>query len=499
MVCDGWILIPESSIDMSRRGALIKHRKKEGVDTEMIRPLRCALLLILMVTSHLGVGCDRRQPTPEAQPAKEASSSTTGDIGSAAGIEAARNLPPPFHTKSAVNFPKLIGWSGDRKPLAAQGFRVTLYADGLDHPRWLYVLANGDVLVAESRTEPPKSDSEAKNLVEGLRQSGQIGKSANRITLLRDADKDGKPDVREVFLSNLNQPFGMLLLGDTFYVANTDGLLRFPYRSGQTHITAQGQKILDLPAGGYNNHWTRNVIANPRGTKLYVSVGSGSNVAEHGMDNERRRAAILAINPDGTGEDIFASGLRNPNGMDWEPQTGALWTAVNERDGLGDDLVPDYITSVRAEAFYGWPYSYFGQHEDPRRKGERPDLVARAVIPDYPLGAHTACLGMLFYRGTAFPQQYRGGAFVAQHGSWNRSQLSGYKVVFVPFRDGKPSGAAQDFLTGFIADEGTREVYGRPVGLAMLADGSLLVADDAGNSIWRVAPSESTAARAREQ
>jgi glucose/arabinose dehydrogenase len=465
----------------------------------MFRSLRCTSLLILMVTAHLGGGCDRRQPTPEAQSTREASSPATGAVGNTAGIEAARNLPPPFQTKSAVNFPKLIGWPGERTPLAAQGFRVTLYADGLDYPRWLYVLANGDVLVAEARTEPPKPGSESENMVEGLRQSGHIGKSANRITLLRDTNRDGRPDTREVFLSNLNQPFGMLLLGDTFYVANTDGLLRFPYQSGQTRITARGQKILDLPAGGYNNHWTRNVIANPQGTKLYVSVGSGSNVAEHGMDNERRRAAILEINPDGTGEQIFASGLRNPNGMDWEPQTGALWTAVNERDGLGDDLVPDYITSVRGGAFYGWPYSYFGQYEDPRRKGERADLVARAVVPDYPLGAHTACLGMLFYRGTAFPQQYQGGAFVAQHGSWNRSRLSGYKVVFVPFRDGRPAGAAQDFLTGFIADEGMSEVYGRPVGLATLPDGSLLVADDAGNRIWRVALSESSAAKARGQ
>jgi glucose/arabinose dehydrogenase len=474
-------------------------KDRNGVDIEMIRYLRYASLLILISTAHLGAGCDRRQPTPETQPAREASSPAASDVSNAAGIEAARNLPPPFHTNSAVNFPKLIGWSGARTPLAAQGFRVMLYADGLDHPRWLYVLANGDVLVAESRTEPPKSGSEAENMVEGLRQSGYIGKSANRITLLRDTNKDGKPDIREVFLSNLNQPFGMHLLGDTFYAANTDGLLRFPYQSGQTRIKVQGQKILDLPAGGYNNHWTRNVVANPQGTKLYISVGSGSNVAEHGMENERRRAAILEVNPDGTGEQIFASGLRNPNGMDWEPQTGVLWTAVNERDGLGDDLVPDYITSVRAGAFYGWPYSYFGQHEDPRRKGERPDLVARAIIPDYPLGAHTACLGMLFYRGTAFGQQYRGGAFVAQHGSWNRSRLSGYKVVFVPFKDGRPSGAAQDFLTGFIADEGRREVYGRPVGIAMLADGSLLVADDAGNRIWRVAPSENAAAKAPGQ
>jgi glucose/arabinose dehydrogenase len=276
----------------------------------------------------------------------------------------------------------------------------------------------------------------------------------------------------------------------TLYVANTDALLRFPYREGETRIEGTGQRILDLPAGGYNNHWTRNVIARPDGSKLYVSVGSATNVDEEGIDvKDARRAAILEINPDGSGMRIFASGLRNPNGMDWEPTTGALWTAVNERDMLGDDLVPDYITSVRDGGFYGWPYSYFGQHEDPRQPGKRPDLVARAIVPDYPVGAHTASLGLLFYRGTAFPQTYRGGAFVAQRGSWNRSSFSGYRVIFVPFSGGRPAGPIQEFLTGFIANPQASEVYGRPVGLAMLRDGSLLVADDAGGKIWRVSSS----------
>ena len=278
----------------------------------------------------------------------------------------------------------------------------------------------------------------------------------------------------------------MALVGDELYVANTDGVVRFPYREGQTRIDAPGELILPLPAGGYNNHWTRNIIASPDGQKLYVSVGSASNVGEYGMDEEIRRANILEINPDGSGEKVFASGLRNPNGMDWAPETGALWTAVNERDGLGDDLVPDYITSVRDSGFYGWPYSYYGQNEDPRRAGERPDLVARAIVPDYALGSHTASLGLVFYDGDSFPERYRGGAFIGQRGSWNRSEFSGYKVVFVPFDGGQPSGAPEDFLTGFIADPERGEAYGRPVGLALLPDGSLLVADDAGNTVWRV-------------
>ncbi len=345
---------------------------------------------------------------------------------------------------------------------------MTRYAGGFTYPRWLYVLPNGDVLVSEARTRD---------------------RSLNRITLLRDADGDGTPEVRENFLAGLNQPLGMLLLGESFYVANTDGVVRYAYQPGQTRIVGPGTKILDLPADGYNNHWTRNVVARPDGSKLYVSVGSGTNVdVERTDEKDPRRAAILEANPDGSGMRVFASGLRNPVGMDWQPVTGALWTAVNERDGLGDDLVPDYMTSVREGAFYGWPYSYFGQNEDPRKRGERPDLVPRAVVPDVPLGSHTASLGLLFYKGRAFPEQYRGGAFIAQHGSWNRSTFAGYKVVFVPFDAGRPAGPIQDFLTGFIADEASSEVYGRPVGLAMLADGSLLVADDAGGTIWRVAP-----------
>ncbi len=334
-------------------------------------------------------------------------------------------------------------------------------------------------------TSPPRDLP--PEFAEGLKSSKIAGESANRITLLRDADGNGTPEIRSVFLKGLSQPFGMLLLKDVLYVGNTDGLMRYTYREGQTEIGDAGQKILDLPAGGYNNHWTRNVVARPDGTKLYVSVGSATNVDEEGIDaKDSRRAAILEANPDGTGMRVYANGLRNPNGMDWEPMTNQLWTVVNERDLLGDDLVPDYLTGVRENGFYGWPYSYFGQNEDPRQKGKRPDLVATAIVPDYPLGAHTASLGLVFYRGTAFPEPYHGGAFIGQHGSWNRSTLVGYRVAFVPFAAGRPAGPIQDFVTGFVANEQTAEVYGRPVGLALLKDGSLLIADDAGGKIWLV-------------
>ena len=392
-------------------------------------------------------------------------------------------LPPPFETKSVVKHPKVIGWPEGKTPTAPEGFAVTLYADKFDSPRWLYALPNGDVLVAEARTLPKK---DAKPEVkEGLKKSKTVtGGSANRITLLRDADGDGIAEGRETFLEGLNQPFGMALIGDHLYVANTDAVLRFPYKTGDRKITAKGTTVLHLPVGGYNNHWTRNLLASADGKKLYVSVGSASNVGEKGMKEEVLRACILEVNPDGTGLREFAGGLRNPVGMAWEPTTKALWTAVNERDELGDELVPDYITSVKDGAFYGWPYSYFGNNEDPRRKGERPDLVAKSVAPDLALGAHTASLGLCFYTAEAFPEKYRGGAFVGQRGSWNRSQFAGYRVAFVPFKDGKPAGPAEDFLTGFIANKD--EVYGRPVCVCVARDGSLLVTDDVSNRIWRV-------------
>jgi glucose/arabinose dehydrogenase len=408
----------------------------------------------------------------------EKTAATTTETESAT----APDLPEP--SKSSTHFSNVVGWKDGQTPKAPDGFVVTEYARDLKNPRRTYVLPNGDVLVVESQTEKKGIVKKVVAVVSGQAKSGAAGESANRITLLRDTNKDGKPEVRETFLEGLNQPFGVLLVGNTLYVANTDGLLTFPYQTGQTKITAEGTSILSLPKGGYNNHWTRNLIANADGSKIYISVGSGSNVGEHGPENEVRRANILEISPDGSGERVYASGLRNPVGMDWAPGTKTLWVAVNERDELGDELVPDYITSVKEGAFYGWPYSYYGQHEDPRRKGERPDLVKKAIVPDVPVGSHTASLGLVFYDKNAFPEKYRNGAFVGQHGSWNRSAFAGYKVVFVPFQNGKPSGKPQDFLTGFI--ENDKDVFGRPVGLSVLPDGSLLVADDAGNRIWRV-------------
>jgi glucose/arabinose dehydrogenase len=381
------------------------------------------------------------------------------------------HLPPPFATPSARNNSKVIGWPKGKMPTPAPGFEVSLFAENLDNPRHAYVLPNGDILVVEAAREWPG-------------RADRPEKSRNRITLFRDTNKDGKPDVREVFLTGLNMPHGMVLVGNWFYVGNTDGVVRFPYRAGQTKIEGKGEKILDLPAGG---HYTRNLIADRTGRKIYIAVGSASNVdEENGWEKDQRRAGILEINPDGSGMRIFATGLRNPVGMDWEPKTNVLWTVVNERDLLGDDLVPDYLTSVQEGAFYGWPFSYFGQHEDPRKKGQRLDLVAKAIKPDYAVGSHVAALGLVFYRGNVFPRRYHGGAFIGMHGSWNRSKMVGYKVAFVPFENGKPAGPMEDILTGFIADENKFEAYGRPVGVTELPDGSLLVADDSGKKIWRL-------------
>lgn len=395
------------------------------------------------------------------------------------------SLPAPYATKSVKNYSQVLGWPEAKTPIAPPGFRVTKFADGLQNPRWIYLTPNGDILVAEANTET-KGLKKVTEKISGKSESQNTGESANRITLFRDKDNDGEPELKQVLLFGLNQPFGMLVLGNSLYVANTDGLVQFPYQVGQTQIKSEGKKIVELPAGGYNNHWTRNIIANADQTKIYISIGSASNIAEHGMENEVRRANILEVNPDGTNERIVASGLRNPVGMGLAPGTNQLWTVVNERDELGDDLVPDYLTSVKDGGFYGWPYAYFGPHEDPRLKRQRPDLVKQTLIPEVPLGAHTASLGLAFYNQRAFPSKYHGGAFIGQHGSWNRSELSGYKVVFVPFKNGKPSGDPEDFLTGFIADPAKSEVYGRPVGIAVLPDGSLLVADDASNIIWKI-------------
>lgn len=395
-------------------------------------------------------------------------------------------LPEPFATKSVSNFSNVIGWDDILKPTGPAGFVVTKFADGFDNPRWTCITPSGDVLVAESNTNYSLVKKVGGTII-GAGRSNNLSKSADRIMLLRDIDKDGVAEQRDTFLQNLNQPFGMLFLGNWFYVANTDALWRYPYSIKEKRISGEGKKILDLPAGKYNQHWSRNLLANKKGTKIYIAVGSASNIAEHGLDEEILRAAILEINPDGSGLRTYASGLRNPVGMDWNPESGALWTVVNERDGLGDDLAPDYLTSVRDGGFYGWPYTYMGQHPDPRVKESKPESVKKALTPDVPLISHTATLGLAFYKGTAFPAKYRKGAFLAQHGSFNRTVLSGYKVLFVPFKSGRPSGPPEDFLTGFINNLEEKEVHGRPVGLTEMPDGSLLLTDDTSNTVWHIA------------
>ncbi len=388
-----------------------------------------------------------------------------------------------------VNVAPVQRWTTAQRPFVAAGLAVQAYARDLDHPRWLYVLPNGDVLVAETNAPPKPDDSKG---IKGaimqmqMKKAGAATPSANRITLLRGIDSNGVAQTRSVFLQGLNSPFGMALVGKDLYVANADALLRFPYEEGQTAITARGSKVMDLPGGPINHHWTKNVIASPDGKFLYIAVGSNSNVGENGMSAEDGRAAIWRFERATGKARVYATGLRNPNGMGWEPKTNTLWTAVNERDELGNDLVPDYMTSVKDGAFYGWPYSYFGQHVDARVKPPQPGLVARAVAPDYALGAHTASLGLAFYTGTLLPERYRDGVFIGQHGSWNRKPFSGYKVIFVPFANGVPSGPPQDVVSGFLDKDG--HAQGRPVGVAIDKAGALLVADDVGNVIWRVAP-----------
>ncbi|WP_181295713.1 sorbosone dehydrogenase family protein [Pseudomonas sp. Q2-TVG4-2] len=396
-------------------------------------------------------------------------------------------LPEPNKSLiPTVNIAKATGWPAGAKPQAAPGFRVEAFARNLDHPRWLHVLPNGDVLVAESDA-PPKPESGGIRgwiMKKVMARAGSGGDSANRITLLRDKDGDGTPEQRTVFLEGLNSPFGMALVGDQLYVANTDALVRFTYEEGATRIEGAGEKVVGLPAGPINHHWTKNVVANQDGSRLYVTSGSNSNIAENGMEAEKNRAAILEVNPQNKTLRLFASGFRNPNGLAWQPDSGELWTTVNERDLIGSDLVPDYMTSVQDGGFYGWPYSYFGQHVDPRVKPPRPDMVAKALVPDYALGAHTASLGLVFYEGSLLPKRYLHGAFIGQHGSWNRKPRSGYKVVFVPFKQGRPSGETEDILTGFVND--SEEAMGRPVGVAVDITGAVLVADDVGDTVWRV-------------
>jgi glucose/arabinose dehydrogenase len=405
----------------------------------------------------------------------------------------AKPLAAPYATKSSRNPPQIKPWPDGRKPQAPVGFDVTIFADHLQSPRWLYVLPNGDVLVAEANTGVPTGLP--ADVLASFKSASLTGKEVgNLVLLLRDTKGNGVADQRSVFLKGLYKPFGMALEGDRLYVAETGRVCTYPYKSGDKEISEAGHKLFDLPNLGYNNHWTRDVVVDPIARKLYTSVGSGSNVDENGSDSKQpQRAAILQSELDGSNLRIFASGLRNPVGMAIEPSTKKLWATVNERDGLGDDLVPDYLTSVKDGGFYGWPFSYYGQNEDPRKSGMRPDLVKKAIVPDYQLGSHVAALGLCFYNGNLFPKSFKGGAFVGEHGSWNRSKRVGYKVVFIPFKNGEAvglpdTGMPMDFLTGFIDGEDAQYAYGRPVGVAVAKDGALLVADDAGGVIWRVAP-----------
>jgi glucose/arabinose dehydrogenase len=406
-------------------------------------------------------------------------------------------LPEPQQSwLPTVNIATATGWAAGDKPKAANGMAVNAFATGLDHPRTVYVLPNGDVLVAESNAPPKPDDARgAKGFIykQVQKWAGAGVPSANRITLLRDADGDGVAETRSIFLKDLNSPFGMVLVGDDFYVANADAIVKFPYSTGDTKIDAPGTKVADLPGGPINHHWTKDLAASPDGTKLYATVGSNSNIGENGIEAETNRAAVLEVDRASGATRVFASGLRNPNGPSWQPQSGELWVTVNERDEIGDDLVPDYMTSVKDGGFYGWPYSYFGQHVDTRVEPQRPDLVAQAIVPDYALGAHTASLGLAFNTGNLFPQEMAGGAFIGQHGSWNRKPRAGYKVIFVPFTDGKPTGKPRDVLTGFLNASG--EAQGRPVGVRIDKQGALLVADDVGNAIWRVTPATKSVAR----
>ncbi|MCW5690945.1 MAG: sorbosone dehydrogenase family protein [Pseudolabrys sp.] len=392
-------------------------------------------------------------------------------------------LLPPMHLAPVV------GWKEGEKPTVAPGLKIEALATGLQHPRSLYVLPNGDILVVESKSPALDPIKRPKDLVMGfveklVTSGGSGGGPSNRITLLRDANGDGKPEQQEVFLDHLFSPFGVALVGSDLYVANTDAIMHYTYNEGDTKITSPGQRFLDLPGGPIDHHWTKSLVASPDGKLLYVGVGSNSNITENGIEAEKNRAAIWQVDRASGRWRIFASGLRNPNGLSFQPQSGALWAVVNERDELGPNLVPDYMTSVQDGAFYGWPYSYYGQHLDPRVMPQRPDLVAKAIPPDYALSSHVAPLGLTFYTGDALPQKYRGGAFVGEHGSWNRDHFNGYKVVYVPFADGKPSGKAEDVVTGFLNDKG--EARGRPVGVAVDKTGALLVADDVGNTVWRI-------------
>jgi glucose/arabinose dehydrogenase len=441
----------------------------------MMRALKTArsaklprLAVLLATVAGLGLaGCDDHAADPKLQ------------IGANPVLPPIQQflLPP-------IRIAKAVGWGKDENPTVPQGLQVHALATDLQHPRSVYVLPNGDVLVVESNG-PKAPVYRPKDIITGWVQwfAGAKAKDANRITLLRD-NGDGSPKLRTVFLDHLNSPFGVALVGHDLYVANTDAIVRYPYQDGQTSITAPGTKLTDLPGGPIDHHWTKALLASPDGSKLYVGVGSNSNITENGIGAEYERAAIWEVDRASGAHRIFASGIRNPTGLQWEPETGKLWAIANERDEIGPDLVPDYLTSVRDGGFYGWPYSYYGQHLDPRVEPQRPDLVATAIVPDYSLSSHVAPLGVAMYTGTELPANYRSGAFVAEHGSWDRTPLNGYKVVFVPFSGGRPSGPAQDVVTGFL--DANKHARGRPVGLAVDRSGGLLIADDVGNTVWRV-------------
>jgi hypothetical protein len=426
------------------------------------------LSLLLVAFAGLGLaGCNYEGSDPKKQ------------IGANPVLpELQQYLIPPIRTA------KVLAW-GEDTPAVPQGMQVHALAKGFEHPRSLYVLPNGDVLVVEANG-PKAPIHRPKDIITGWVQwfAGAKGEGGNRITLLRDSNGDGVPEVRTVFLDHLNSPFGVALVGNDLYVANTDAVIRYPYQEGQTSITDPGTKLTDLPGGPIDHHWTKSMTASPDGTKLCVGVGSNSNITENGIGAEYERAAIWEVDRTSGAHRIFASGLRNPTGVAFEPETKQLWAIANERDEIGPDLVPDYLTSVRDGGFYGWPYSYYGQHLDPRVMPQRPDLVAKAIVPDYALSSHVAPLGLAMYSSSGLPENYRHGAFVGEHGSWDRSPLNGYKVVFVPFASGKPSGPAQDVVTGFLTAD--NEARGRPVGLAVDRSGALLIADDLGNTVWRV-------------
>jgi len=403
------------------------------------------------------------------------------------GMGAQPTLPEPVKTLiPTVHVAAVVGWNNANKPNAAPGLKVSAFAAGLEHPRWLYELPNGDILVAETNFEMQGLEGSIKGWFAKyfLTKAGATGVSPDRISLLRDADGNGEAETKTTFIEGLHSPFGMALIGNTFYVANADSIVSFPYRNGESSIKTAPTKLIDLPGLPLNHHWTKNILANADGTKLYVTVGSNSNIGENGMDIEKDRAAILEVDIQAKNYRTYASGLRNPNGLAWESETKQLWTVVNERDEIGSDLVPDYLTSVQENGFYGWPYSYYGQHVDQRVQPQNPELVAKAIKPDYALGAHTASLGLADAKGNNLGAQYAQGMFIGQHGSWNRRPYSGYRVIFIPFAGGKPSGKPIDVLTNFIDANG--DAQGRPVGVLVQKTGSLLVADDAGNRVWRV-------------